>query len=112
MHALAKLCVQRPVFATMLILSLVVIGAFSSFSLGVDLFPKVDLPTVIVTISDPGASPQEVETEITKKVEDAVNSVSLIDTLQSTSSEGLSQVSVSFELAKNGDVAAQEIRDK
>jgi hydrophobic/amphiphilic exporter-1 (mainly G- bacteria), HAE1 family len=112
MHALAKLCVQRPVFATMLILSLVVIGAFSYFSLGVDLFPKVDLPTVIVTISDPGASPQEVETEITKKVEDAVNSVSLIDTLQSTSSEGLSQVSVSFELAKNGDVAAQEVRDK
>ena len=73
MHALAKLCIQRPVFATMLILSLVVVGTFSYFSLGVDLFPKVDIPTVQVTISDPGASPEEIETEITKKVEDAVN---------------------------------------
>jgi hydrophobe/amphiphile efflux-1 (HAE1) family protein len=112
MHALARLCVRRPVFATMLILSLVVVGIFSYFNLGVDLFPKVDVPTVIVTISNPGASPQEIETEITKKVEDAVNTISLIDDLRSVSSEGQSQVTVSFELAKNGDVATQEVRDK
>ena len=60
MHALAKLCIKRPVFATMLILSLVVVGGFCYFSLGVDLFPKVDIPTVSVIIADPGASPEEI----------------------------------------------------
>ena len=66
MHGLAQLCVRRPVFTTMLILALIVVGAFSYFSLGVDLFPKVDIPAVSVIVSDPGASPEEVETEITK----------------------------------------------
>jgi hydrophobic/amphiphilic exporter-1 (mainly G- bacteria), HAE1 family len=112
MHALAQLCIRRPVFATMLILSLVVVGVFSYFSLGVDLFPKVDIPSVAVIVADPGASPEEIETEITKKVEDAVNTISLIDEVRSTSSEGQSLVIVSFELAKNGDVAAQEIQNK
>jgi HAE1 family hydrophobic/amphiphilic exporter-1 len=112
MHALAQLCVRRPVFATMLILSLVVVGIFSYFSLGVDLFPEVDVPTVVVTIANPGASPTEIETEITKKVEDAVNTINLLDEIHSTSSEGQSQVSITFELAKNGDVAAQEVQDK
>ncbi len=112
MHSLAQLCVRRPVFATMLILSLVVVGIFSYFSLGVDLFPKVDIPTVAVTILNPGASPEEVETEITKKVEDAVNTISLVDEVRSTSSEGQALVVVTFELAKNGDVAAQEIQNK
>src|ERR1035438_5553773 len=79
MHALAKLCIRRPVFATMLILSLVVVGIFSYFSLGVALFPKVDLPTVSVTIVNPGASPEEIETEISKKVEDTVNTISQVD---------------------------------
>ncbi len=112
MHALAKLCIKRPVFATMLILSLVVVGVFCYFSLGVDLFPKVDIPTVSVIISDPGASPEEVETEITKKVEDAVNTISLVDEIRSTSSEGRSLVVITFELAKNGDTAAQEVQNK
>ncbi len=112
MHALAQLCVRRPVFATMLILSLVVVGIFSYFSLGVDLFPKVDIPAVAVVVADPGASPQEIETEITKKVEDAVNTISQIDELRSTSSEGQSLVVISFDLSKNGDVAAQEVQNK
>jgi len=60
MHALAQLCIKRPVFATMLIMSLVVVGIFSYFSLGVDLFPTVAVPTVQVTVSDPGASPEEI----------------------------------------------------
>ena len=76
MHSLAQLCVKRPVFATMLILSLVVVGIFSYFGLGVDLFPNVDIPTVAVIIANPGASPEEIETEITKKIEDAVNTIS------------------------------------
>src|SRR6202050_1196217 len=112
MHALARLCIQRPVFATMLILSLVVVGIFSYFSLGVDLFPKVDIPTVQVTVSDPGASPEEIETEITKKVEDAVNTISQIDEVRSVSSEGQSLATITFELSKNGDVAAQEVQNK
>jgi hydrophobic/amphiphilic exporter-1 (mainly G- bacteria), HAE1 family len=112
MHALARLCVNRPVFATMLILALVVVGIFSYFSLGVDLYPKVDIPAVSVTVIDPGASPEEVETEITKKVEDTVNTISMIDEVRSTSSEGQSLVVISFLLAKNGDVAAQEVQNK
>ena len=112
MHGLAQLCVRRPVFTTMLILALVVVGIFSYFSLGVDLFPKVDIPAVTVSVADPGASPEEVETEITKKVEDAVNTVSLIDEVRSISSEGRSVVTVAFLLQKNGDIAAQEIQNK
>ena len=99
-------------FATMLILSLTVVGLFSYQSLGVDLFPKIDLPTITVTVVNPGASPQEIETEITDKVEGAVNTVSGIDELRSTSVEGVSQVFITFLLEKNPDIAAQEIRNK
>ena len=112
MHALAQLCVKRPVFATMLILSLVVVGIFSYYSLGVDLFPKVDIPTVLVTVANPGASPEEIETEISKKIEDAVNTISQVDEVRSVSSEGQSQVIITFLLSKNGDVAAQEVQNK
>src|ERR1051325_4900234 len=112
MQWLAEVCVKRPVFATMLIMSLVVVGAFSFFSLGVDLFPKVDFPTVTVTVTNPGSSPQEIETEITDKIEEAVNTISGIDELRSTSVEGVSQVFVQFVLEKDADVAAQEVRDK
>ncbi len=112
MHSLAQLCIRRPVFATMLILALVVVGVFSYFGLGVDLFPKVDIPTVSVRVEDRGASPEEIETEITKKVEDAVNTISQVDEVRSTSSEGQALVIVTFELAKNGDVAAQEVQNK
>ena len=99
-------------FATMLILSLTVVGLFSYKSLGVDLFPKIDLPTITVTVVNPGASPQEVETEITDKVEGAVNTISGIDELRSTSVEGVSQVFITFLLEKNPDIAAQEVRNK
>jgi hydrophobic/amphiphilic exporter-1 (mainly G- bacteria), HAE1 family len=111
-HKLAELCVKRPVFATMLIVALMVVGTFSFFTLGVDLFPKIDLPTVSVSVSNPGASAEEVETDITKRVEDSVNTISGIETLTSTSVEGASTVTIQFSLDKNGDVAAQEIRDK
>src|ERR1051326_9105436 len=112
MQKLAEICVRRPVFATMLILSITVVGIFSYRSLGVDLFPKIDLPTITVTVVNPGASPQEVETEITDKVESAVNTISSIDELRSTSVEGVSQVFITFLLEKNADVAAQEVRNK
>src|ERR1022692_893669 len=112
MHTLAQLCVRRPVFATMLVMSLVVVGIFCYFTLGVDLFPKVDIPTVLVIIANPGASPEEIETEISKKVEDTVNTISQVDEVRSTSSEGQSLVIIQFELSKNGDVAAQEVQNK
>ena len=112
MQKLAEICVRRPVFATMLILSLTVVGLFSYNSLGVDLFPKIDLPTITVTVINPGASPQEIETEITDKVEGAVNTISGIDELRSTSVEGVSQVFITFLLEKNPDIAAQEVRNK
>src|SRR5713226_7666401 len=112
MQKLAEICVRRPVFATMLILSITVVGVFSFRSLGVDLFPKIDLPTITVTVINPGASPQEIETEITDKVEGAVNTVSGIDELRSTSVEGVCQVFITFILEKNADIAAQEVRNK
>src|SRR2546429_2119492 len=112
MQKLAEICVRRPVFATMLILSLTVVGLFSYKSLGVDLFPKIDLPTITVTVVNPGASPQEIETEVTDKVEGAVNPISGIDELRSTSVEGVSQLFINFVLEKHADVAAQEVRNK
>ncbi|MET0752212.1 MAG: efflux RND transporter permease subunit [Pyrinomonadaceae bacterium] len=112
MQWLAEVCVKRPVFATMLVLSLVTVGLFSFFSLGVDLFPKIDFPTITITVVNPGASPQEMETEITEKVEEAVNTISGIDELRSTSVEGISQVFVAFILEKDVNVAAQEVENR
>src|SRR3954471_11698202 len=112
MQWLAELSVRRPVFATVLILSLTVIGVFSFTRLGVDQFPKVDLPMIMITTVQPGAAPEQVETEISDKIEEAVNTISGIDELRSISSEGVSNVMVSFLLDKDTNVAAQEVRDK
>ena len=112
MHSLAAICVRRPVFATMLVLSLSVVGIYSFFALGVDFFPNIDLPTAAIITANPGASAEQIETEITKKIEGAVNTISGINELRSTSVEGQSQVVVTFHLDKNSDVAAQEVRDK
>jgi HAE1 family hydrophobic/amphiphilic exporter-1 len=112
MHKLAAICVRRPVFATVIILSLVVVGLFAYQLLGVDRFPKVDIPTITISTRLIGAAPEEIETDITDKVEEAVNTISGIDQLQSTSSDGQSLVIVSFVLEKDIDVAAQEVRDK
>jgi HAE1 family hydrophobic/amphiphilic exporter-1 len=112
MQKLAELCVRRPVFATVLILALVVVGIFAYFQLGVDRFPNVEFPFVIITTVLPGAAPEEMETEVTDKIEEAVNTINGIDQLISTSSENVSLVQIQFTLEKNPDVAAQEVRDK
>jgi len=112
MQWLAELCVRRPVFASVLILSLVVVGAFAFGQLGIDRLPQVDFPTVTVTTRLPGAAPEQVESEVTDKVEEAVNTISGIDQLNSNSAEGISQVIVTFRLEKSADVAAQEVRDR
>lgn len=112
MQKLAEICVRRPVFASVLILSLVVVGLFSYRSLGVDRFPKVDFPWVTITTTLVGAGPEEVESEITDKIEEAVNPISGVDELISFSSEGVSLVQIQFTLDKDPDVAAQEVRDR
>ncbi len=112
MQWLARISVQRPVFATVLMLILVVLGAFGYAKLGVDNFPNVDIPYVIVTTRLPGAAPAEVETDITDTIEGSINTIGGIDELRSVSTEGVSQVIVAFVISKNADVAAQEVRDK
>jgi HAE1 family hydrophobic/amphiphilic exporter-1 len=112
MQTLAAVCIRRPVFATMLIMCLVVLGLASYKTLGVDYFPKIDFPNVTITTTLRGAAPEEVETQVTKRIEEAVNTINGIDELRSTSAEGVSLVVITFVLEKNGDVAAQEVRDR
>jgi len=112
MQWLAQICVRRPVFAGVLMLVIVVLGAVGYTRLGLDQFPNIDLPFVLVTTTLEGAAPEEVETDISDKLEGAVNTVDGIDELRSTSSEGFSQVAIAFKLEKPSDVAAQDVRDK
>src|SRR5262245_28830047 len=112
MQWLAEVCVKRPIFATVLSLAVLVVGYASYQQLGVDQFPKVDLPMITVITRLPGASPEDVETDISDKLEGAINTISGIDELRSISSEGVSQILVAFVLEKSVDVAAQEVREK
>jgi len=112
MQKLAEICIRRPVFASMLILALVVVGAASYFRLGVDRVPKVDLPTVSVRTSLPGASPEEVESEVSQRIEEAVNTVEGISELRSVSGQSSSFVIVTFNLDRDIDTAAQDVRDR
>ena len=109
---LADVSIERPVFATMMILALIVLGLFSYLKLNVDQFPDVDIPYVTVTTVLRGAGPEQIETDVTKKIEDAVNPVAGLDHIQSTSQEGLSIVIIQFKLEVDGRVAAQEVREK
>ena len=107
MQWLANVCVRRPVFATVLILTILVVGIVGYKNLAVDRFPNVDLPIVTVVTTLPGASPQEIETEVSDKIEEAINTLSGIDELRSISTEGVSQVIVSFQLDKDINIAAE-----
>ncbi len=109
---LPELCIRRPVFTWVLVSIPVVMGIVSYFELGVDLFPKVDFPVVAIQAVLPGATAEELETTVTKPIEEAINSISGVNELRSTTREGSSLVTVQFALEKNGDVAAQEVRDK
>ncbi|HEX8735386.1 MAG TPA: efflux RND transporter permease subunit, partial [Pyrinomonadaceae bacterium] len=112
MQWLAEICVHRPVFATVIVLLLTVVGGFSFFTLGVDRFPKIDLPTISVSTSNPGAAPEQMETEITDIIEGAVNTVPGIEEMRSNSSQGRSNVTLTFNLDKDPDQAYQEIQQK
>src|SRR5436309_10271193 len=112
MQKLAEVCIKRPVFATMLVMAFVVVGAASWFRLGVDRFPAVDLPTVNVQVELPGASSEEVETQVAQKLEEQINTIQGIQELRSISGPGTVIVIVTFNLNRQIDVAAQDVRDK
>src|SRR2546423_5283676 len=112
MQKLAEICIRRPVFAAMIVLSLVVVGAASYFKLGVDRFPSVDLPTCRVRADLPGASREEMETLVSQPIEEVVNTVDGIDNLRSLSVQGSSIVIATFNLNRDIDPAAQDVRDR
>ena len=107
-----QVSLRNPVFATMVMLALVVLGLFSFQRLKIDQFPNIDLPVVVVTTEYPGASPEIIESEVSKKIEEAVNSTAGISALTSRSYEGMSIVIVEFELTVNGRKAADDVREK
>ena len=109
---LSDVCIKRPVFTWVLVAIPVVLGIVSYNSLGVDLFPNVDFPVCTVTTVLQGAGVEEMETSVTKPIENIINTVSGIEELRSTTSEGVSVVTIQFLLSKNGDVGTQEVRDK
>ncbi|KQW00425.1 efflux RND transporter permease subunit [Rhizobacter sp. Root1221] len=107
-----RVSIGNPVMATMVMLAFVVLGLFSYQRLSIDQFPNVDFPTVVVVMDYPGASPEIVESEVTKKVEEAVNTVAGINALTSRSYEGTSVVIVEFNLDVDGRKAADDVREK
>src|SRR5688500_8012409 len=109
---LSAAAIRRPVFTTMLMLGLVVLGFFSFRRLPIDQFPDVELPIVTVQTVYPGASPETIEREVTRRMEEAFNPVSGVDRITSVTLEGVSQVMVEFDLGVSIDQAAQDLRDK
>lgn len=109
---LSGIAIRRPVFATMVMIGLVVLGIFGFKRLAIDQFPQVDIPVVTVQTTYPGASAQSIEREVTRRLEEAFNPVEGVKTITSVSLEGVSQVVVEFELGRDVDVAAQDLRAK
>jgi HAE1 family hydrophobic/amphiphilic exporter-1 len=109
---LADTSIKRPVFATMVILGLVVLGLVSYPRLGVDLFPKVEFPIVNITTTLKGANPEIMDIDVTDQIEGAVNTINGVKSIVSTSSEGVSVVTVEFVLERNIDLAVQDVREK
>jgi hydrophobe/amphiphile efflux-1 (HAE1) family protein len=112
MQKLAEICIRRPVFASMIVLSLVVVGAAGFFKLGVDRFPSVDVPTVSVRVGLPGAAPEEVESLVTQPIEEVVNTVDGISELRSVSGQGSGFVIATFKLDRDLESATQDVRDR
>ncbi|HEX3343204.1 MAG TPA: efflux RND transporter permease subunit, partial [Polyangiaceae bacterium] len=111
MQWLAQLCIRHPVFTWVLMLAIVVVGVVGYRGLGLDQFPKIDFPVVLVMTRLDGAAPEEVETQLTDKIEGAVNTIGGIDELRSDSAEGVSLVTIAFVMDKDIDIATQEVRD-
>jgi HAE1 family hydrophobic/amphiphilic exporter-1 len=109
---IADISIKQPIFITMVILALVVIGIISYSRLGVDLMPDVSLPIVAVTIANPGVGPEEMESQVTKPIEDILSTINGLDKLNSTTTEGVSLVLAQFVLEKDPQVASTEVREK
>src|SRR3954454_8654963 len=109
---LSEICVRRPVAATMLVMSLVVLGLFSFRDLGVDLFPKADPATVNVQLALPGASPDELSSSVVEPMEEAISGVSGIDEIQARISEGKASITIRFVLERDLNDAANDVREK
>jgi hydrophobic/amphiphilic exporter-1 (mainly G- bacteria), HAE1 family len=109
---LSALCVRRPVFATMLVMSLVVLGVFSFRDLGVDLFPRADPATVNVSLTLPGASPDEISSSVVEPMEQAISGVSGIDEISARISEGRGGITVRFVLERDLNDAVNDVREK
>ncbi len=109
---LADTSVKRPVFATMVIMALVVLGIVSYPSIGVDLFPKIDFPIVTITTTLKGASPDVMDVDVTDRIEGAVNTINGVKSITSTSYESMSRTTIEFVLERNIDQAVQDVREK
>jgi HAE1 family hydrophobic/amphiphilic exporter-1 len=109
---LSDLSIRRPVLTTCVMLALVVLGLFSIRGLGLDNFPKVDIPFVTVSVAYPGASPDAVEQDVVKKIEEAVNPIEKVREISSTSQEGLGVVTIEFDISRDGDRALDDVRSK
>ena len=109
---LSAVAIRRPVFTAMIMAGLVVLGIFSFQRLPIDMFPNMDFPFVVVQTTYPGASPETVEREVTRRMEEAFNTVDGVKQINSVSLEGVSQVLVQFQLSRNGDQAAADVRAK
>ncbi|MFH1080141.1 MAG: efflux RND transporter permease subunit [Pseudomonadota bacterium] len=109
---LAETSIKRPVFATMFIAALVVLGIVSYPGIGVDLYPKIDFPIVSINTQLRGASPEIMDIDVTDKIEEAISTINGVKTITSSSLEGASSITVEFELERNIDLAAQDVREK
>jgi HAE1 family hydrophobic/amphiphilic exporter-1 len=109
---LSGLAIRRPVFTTMMMMALVVLGIFGYRRLPIDQFPEIDIPVAVVQTVYPGASAETIEREVTERLEEAFNPIEGVDRITSITLEGVSQVIVEFDLARDGDQAAQDIRAK
>src|SRR5438128_7500982 len=112
MQKLAEVCIRQPIFAAMLILALVVIGAASYMKLGVDRFPSVDLPTARVFTTLPGASPEEMESQVSRPLEDAINTVEGMNQRWSISGLGSCIIIITFNLERDIEPATQDVPDR
>ena len=109
---ISDISIKRPVFATMVIMALVVLGIVSYPEIGVDLFPKVDFPIVSIRTVLEGASPEVIDIDVTDRIEEAVNTINGVKNITSTSGEGYSSTIVEFELERDIDLAVQDVREQ
>src|SRR5688500_14226443 len=109
---LTRISVNHPVFATMIMVAIMVFGIYSYQRLPVEQMPDVDFPVVAVVVSYPGASPEAVEADVVQPIEEAVNTIAGLDTVQSTAQAGQAMILMIFDLEQNSQEKAQDVRDK